>query len=328
MLDMSIYDDSVNKCLDYSRKMVKQINHIKGSNDLEDLQTIVFAGMLTYYGEENLDNIYLAFLKCNFVLVDKTIEKVIRDKYELSQPVISKIVKHCPGTFYDVEAGEFVNKKTRKRSYKFDRTLYVQTDGSIGIDDLLQSVTHQMNHVINSIHNPVVSTVGANGYGLASRMGVSFERFASRTSDGYGLESSINDLQAEEIMDEILGFSFFDVTDSGVKRILDEAIVEKDKKENGTSFSELTEIIRPLYQSLTFNPVLIKGRLNGRIRTIENEFDENTEVGAYSDFRLECDRLADSRISPLVANESREKVKSYVKQYTTNSISGSKASEE
>lgn len=323
---MSIYDDSINKCLDYSRKMVRQINHIKGNEVLEDLQTIVFAGMLTYYGEENLDNIYLTFLKCNFVLTGEKIENVLRNKYSLNQAFISKIVNHCPGTFYDVEAKEFVNKKTRKRSYKFDRTLYVQGDGQVSIGDLLRSITHQMNHVINSINNPVVNTVSSNGYGLASRMGVSFEKFVSRTSDGYGLESSINDLQAEEIMDEILGFSFFEIADSKIKNILDEAIVERDKKEDKNGYSELTEVIRPLYCSLTFNPILINGRLSGRIKAIENEFDENTEFGAYSVFREECDKISDSRISPLIAKESMEKVKSYVKKYTFNSISGSKGS--
>lgn len=316
-----VYNDEVNKYLDYSKMMIRQINHIKGSDDLVDLQAVVFAGMIAYYGIDYLDDIYMAFLKCNFVPVDEPLEKVIRDKYGLSTPAVSQIIKHCPGTFYDVVGQEFVNKKTRRRKYKFDRTIYVQDDGSIDSDDLIRSVTHQMNHVINSIHNPIVVTFGSGG--LASRSGVSYELLASRSSEGYGLESSFNSLQTNEIVNEILGFSFFDIKDPDMKKILDDAFCAYDKKGGKDGeYDELTEIVKPLYSSITFNPILVENRIAGSLKAIESEFDSKTEQGGYWMFRLLCDKVSDPRISPLISSENKEKAKCYVKQYVANCVDG------
>ena len=54
---MSVYDEIINDNLKLSRMMVRQINHIKKEDGLEDLQTLVFAGLLTYYGQDKLKDI-------------------------------------------------------------------------------------------------------------------------------------------------------------------------------------------------------------------------------------------------------------------------------
>lgn len=320
---MSVYDEIINDNLKLSRMMVRQINHIKKEDGLEDLQTLVFAGLLTYYGQDKLNDIYMAFLRCHFIPVDGDFDEFLREKYRFNSATIGNIKKHCAGTFYDVEAHEFVNKKTRKRRYEFDRRIYVQNDGNIDTDELIRSVVHQVNHVVNSIHNPVVATCSSNGSGLSSRMGLSYERFNTRSSEGYALEESINKLQTDEIVDEILGYAYFELEDVRDKTMVAKAVDAASKKEQ-IVHDELTEMIRPLYENRSFNDVLVNNRVSGLLKAIEREFDSKTSEGAYSEFRGLCDKVANPVISPIVNKPNVDKVKVYIKEYADTSISGGK----
>lgn len=320
---MSVYDEIINDNLKLSRMMVRQINHIKKEDGLEDLQTLVFAGLLTYYGQDKLNDIYMAFLRCHFIPVDGDFDKFLREKYRFHSATIGNIKKHCAGTFYDVEAHEFVNKKTHKRRYEFDRRIYVQNDGNIDTDELIRSVVHQVNHVVNSIHNPVVATYSSNGSGLSSRMGLSYERFNTRSSEGYALEESINKLQTDEIVDEILGYAYFELEDVRDKTMVAKAVDASSKKDQ-IVHDELTEMIRPLYENRSFNDVLVNNRVSGLLKAIEREFDSKTSEGAYSEFRGLCDKVANPVISPIVNKPNVDKVKVYVKEYADASISGGK----
>ena len=320
---MSVYDEIINDNLKLSRMMVRQINHIKKEDGLEDLQTLVFAGLLTYYGQDKLNDIYMAFLRCHFIPVDGDFDEFLREKYRFNSATIGNIKKHCAGTFYDVEAHEFVNKKTRKRRYEFDRRIYVQNDGNIDTDELIRSVVHQVNHVVNSIHNPVVATYSSNGSGLSSRMGLSYERFNTRSSEGYALEESINKLQTDEIVDEILGYAYFELDDVRDKTMVAKAVDAASKKEQ-IVHDELTEMIRPLYENRSFNDVLVNNRVSGLLKAIEREFDSKTSEGAYSEFRGLCDKVANPVISPIVNKPNVDKVKVYIKEYADTSISGGK----
>lgn len=320
---MSVYDEIINDNLKLSRMMVRQINHIKKEDGLEDLQTLVFAGLLTYYGQDKLNDIYMAFLRCHFIPVDGDFDEFLREKYRFNSATIGNIKKHCAGTFYDVEAHEFVNKKTRKRRYEFDRRIYVQNDGNIDTDELIRSVVHQVNHVVNSIHNPVVATYSSNGSGLSSRMGLSYERFNTRSSEGYALEESINKLQTDEIVDEILGYAYFELEDVRDKTMVAKAVDAASKKEQ-IVHDELTEMIRPLYENRSFNDVLVNNRVSGLLKAIEREFDSKTSKGAYSEFRGLCDKVANPVISPIVNKPNVDKVKVYIKEYADTSISGGK----
>ena len=49
---MSMHD-VVNERLNYSKEIIKQINHINGtSSELSDVLELAFAGMLEHYGQE------------------------------------------------------------------------------------------------------------------------------------------------------------------------------------------------------------------------------------------------------------------------------------
>ena len=58
MQEDDIVQEGINNCINYSRKLVKQIDHAKRVNDgLEDIKTLVFAAMVSYYGIEKLNEV-------------------------------------------------------------------------------------------------------------------------------------------------------------------------------------------------------------------------------------------------------------------------------
>lgn len=266
-------EDVVNKRLSYSKEMIKQINHVKGmSNDLDDVLILAFAGMLAYYGQERLNDIYLAFLKTDFVLCDEPVEKVIGKKFKLSEEVVKEMCEHGQGTFYDVTGNEFIDRN-HKRTYKFNRKVYVAKDADK--TKTLEGIVHQVNHVLNSIHNPVVSTRG----GLAARMGISFDKFVSRETTNIRLEESINSLQKDDIVDKIYGFRECDIHDDSIRSMLDTVCCTPREK---IADDEITEIIRPLYEDDFFKYIFLDKRVSGRLNGIRAEFDSYTDEGDYN----------------------------------------------
>lgn len=292
----------INKILGDSKQIVKQFSRINGtSEELNDILCLGFAGMLAYYGQERIDDIYLAFLKTKIVVSDVSIEDLVKRKFKLSSDAVKELVSHGNGTFYDVVGNEFIDKK-HKRTYKFNRTIYVQNDGSFDKAKLVRSVVHQMNHVLNSIHNPIVSSQGM----LAARMGIALDKLVTRESVDSKVEEAINGLQVEDIMDEIYGFICSDIEDADIRRNLEEMVsCPKEKIVD----DEVTEIIRPLYEDVFFQNILIDRRINGRLSGIRAEFESYTDVGCYRELLDAC-----SGITTASSEEEKEQRKACAKQ--------------
>ena len=276
---MSEYD--VNEMLNYSRQMIKQINHINGnSNEVNDILELAFAAMLSHYGKEAINEIYVAFLKTKFVVCDCSISEFLEKKFDASKESIGEVVQHAPGTFYEVNGHEFVDKNHR-RKYKFDRTVYIQNNGDVDKATLVRSVIHQVNHVLNSINNSVVSVRGS----LAARMGISLDKFVSRDNLHLRVEEAINDMQASEIMEEVYNFLLNDNIDESFRSTLEEiGSCPKVEKED----DDLTEILRPLYEDDFFKHILVDRRISGRLNGIREEFESYTDVGCYGDLLDAC----------------------------------------
>lgn len=298
---------NVNERLEYSREMIKQINHINGnSEELSDVLELAYAGMLAHYGQEAINEVYLAFLKTKFVTSDGSIKDLVSKKYKMSKDGVDEIVAHAPGTFYEVTGHEYVDKHHR-RKYTFDRVVYVQNDGSIDKAQLLRSVIHQVNHVMNSMFNPVVSVQGS----LAARMGISLDKFVSRENIHISAEEAINSLQSDEIMDEVYDFLLEEITNPDIKRNLDE-IARCPKIE--VVDDEVTEIIRPLYEDDFFKNILVDRRVSGRLNGIRAEFESYTDIGCYSTFLAACGVVASSKDSE-EKERSKDVAKQLVKKY-------------
>lgn len=309
---MDIYDEAVNNYFEYAKSSILQINQVMGrENDgLVDAKSIVFSAMLAYYGLDCLDDIYLAFLKTDFVSCGEKVETVIGRKYNLSSKQIDFIRSHCPGTFYEVVA----SKDLTTNKCKFKRTIYV--DEKADSDVLLRGMIHQMNHVINSIHHPVLKKQG----NLGSRMGLAFEQFESRKSNEFQLEEAINELQTSDIMSEAMGFRFYKIDDSGIKELLDSAYaldLERKQASDGGFENVIVQIVKPLYDHELFGAVLIDDRLTGKLNEIKRNFDENTEPGSFGLLLRECG-LIESDNDDVKTEEHVETAKTLVKRYIDN----------
>lgn len=299
--------DVINERLSYSRDMIKQINHVNGnSNELSDILELAYAGMLSHYGEEALDEVYLAFLKTKFIICDGSISDFLMKKYKLSKNAADEVSKHAPGTFYEVTGVESIDKN-KKRKYKFDRCVYVQNDGSVDKATLLRSVIHQVNHVLNSMINPVVSVQGR----LAARMGISLDLLVSRENLHIKAEEAINSMQSDEIMNEVYEFLLVDIENEDIKRNLEE-LVSLPRRE--VVDDEVTEILRPLYEDDFFKNILVERRISGKLSGIRAEFESYTDVGSYSTFLTACCVVASSKDEEEKA-KSKETAKQLVKKY-------------
>lgn len=298
--------DNVNDTVNYARGIIKQIDHINGMDDsLSDIKTLMFAAMLDFYGMKHVDEIYLAFLRTDFILCDDLCD-TLSEKYGLSYDYVLKLIEHCPGTFYAVDAVK--DLKTNK--YKFKRSIYISD--KIGTNTLIRSLTHQVNHVINSFNRPVLKKNGD----YVSRMGISVEHFGSRRTEVLGLEEAINDFQTEDILKCIKRFSDDEITDLGVKRLLDsftfDGLLQNDKN---TLFSEIVE---PLYTEKLFNESLIKGRFSGDLASIRNCFDAVVGNGSFGCLLAFCDKLEKLDNSSSQLEYEEEKAKCLVKRYVDN----------
>lgn len=312
MTDIDMNEKELNEFLSYCREMIKQIDHTLGVDDgLIAVKTIAFAGFVKYYGAEHFNDIYLAFLKTKFVKCNGSINEVLVNNYGISYEDSLKYSEHCPGVLYVPVAVK--NLKTNKYSIK--RTMYV--DYSLtDMTRLIESIVHQMNHVVNSIYNPIVNK---KLVGLGSRMGIAVDHFSSRYCDLLDLEEVFSKLQSEEIMSRIIEFSFFDIAVPGVSEVLDDVFHNIGKMDESED-DYFTEIVRPLYQNAQFNQVLVDRRLSGKLTGIREEFDGRVGEGAYSQFLDICGKLSDSidSISESSCDDAKKLVKTYLEKTNDN----------
>ena len=299
MTDIDMNEKEINEFLGFCKENIKQIDHVLGVDDgLTDVKAIAFAGLVNYYGEEHFNDIYMAFFKTKFVRTTGSINELLSD-FGIGLEDAEKYSKHAPYTFYMPVA----KKDLKTNKYSIERTIYVSD--YVELDKLVESIVHQMNHVVNSLYNPVVNKRNS---GLGARMGVSVDSFATRKCESLKLEEAYNKLQVKDIMDRIMTFSIFDITVLGIISVLDDVF-------HNTGFSEekddfMVEIIRPLYLDEDFNKTLVERRLNGRLAGIREEFDSKTEEGSYLQLVGLCDKLANN-----THEEDKEEAKRLVKTY-------------
>ncbi len=308
---MKNYDVILSDKLKMCRESVRQINRINGNKgEFEDIQTLLYFVLSTYYGDAYEANIYLAFLGTKFIPVDKSM-RLFLDQMEIPSKTINASQKYAPGTFLDVTVKEFTNKETKKKSFKFDRKLYFEVDGNVDIDVIIESMAKQLNQVANSINHPVVATRSS----LAARTGVSYETFRDRVATGVGLENIFQQLQLEEIMQEADHLCEFELSDEKVWELAYEVQEGRKKRVSTDTASGMVAIISPLYFDEHFNPVLVDSRMKGTLRAIDREFSSHTEEGAYAALREYADVVSNPRGYPREKEDSIERAKTLVKTY-------------
>ncbi len=294
--------NDVSQLLKVSRTMVEQLNHVKKEDDsLTDIKTLVFAILVTYYGSEHFDEVYMAFLKANFIEC-RDLVRYVSIKYSLPEDVVLKLVNHCPGTVYASDA----TNGLKKGHFKFTRNIYVSTSTPMPV--LVNSVIHQMNHIISSLHQPVLKKKGS----YVARMGLCVEYFDSRKTEVLGLEEAINGLQVVDMVRSTEKFADdlpHDDVIASICRELDPSYTLSLATNN-----IITDIVEPLYKDDAFRGVLVNSRLNGNLKDISLAFTSTLDSSdSYNRFLQECNNI--EKAANNNADYSKEEAKTLVKTY-------------
>ena len=304
--DMVFNDAYANNILNYSKMMINDVNKNKMcSGQLKAIQSLIFAGMLSYYGFDNISDIYEAFFKTNFVYCDEPLEIVVTKIGGVSKEFLESVKEAEHRAFLQ---DEIICEGPAR--YKAKRTIYMFEEDGLPFDIFLEGTVHEMNHVVNSIrrNNKITSRVGVSFKGLFQD---------SNYNEANILEESFNTLQTAEIMQHILSFVDYDIDDLEIKAVVDRlrGVARQDRPSMGYEYT--VPIVKPLYEHPHFNLILKEKRIAGDIKVIRDEFDSKTSPGAFLQL---ADTLEKIGICPAFDNRSvfnqanaNRLVKEYVK---------------
>ena len=298
-------DENVNYILSYAKTLVDNMN--KGRivpKELKSIQYVVFAGLLAHYGFEHVETIYKAFNSSNFVYTKDSFED------------ITKNVKISGIKDIDVSnVGSFVTLGARRRpdgKMQINRTIYI-TDNKAdeAPDKFLEKVVHEINHVVNSVNQPIVLYQGVKSF----RIGMGVSEIGGSRGFGRLLEESFNVLQTADIMTEIVRFTQYTILDPEIKEVLDKIKYAYGQKRPGYGYEVTAPLIRDLYNNRKFRNLVVGSRLSGLIKPIRIDFDSKVGDGCYYRF---CDTIntLDSKGRVWWNKSDEEKlIDEYVKKY-------------
>ena len=257
-------DESVNYLLNYSKMMIDEIANKKNCpNDFKEYQYLVFAGMLSYYGFEHLDAIYKAFENTGFI-GDNNIQ--------FSDSPVKKAMAYCQAEFVLTDSKINVN-----------RNIHCLND-NCGSIDFLESITHEVNHCINS----VMSSICFRNRLPVYRVGVNINSLDGFFNEAEILEETFNNLQTEEILAHIRSFLNYSIDDLQIKNVLDQ-FRNPSFNWNVVGYDILLADVRPLYFNPNFYYLLKENRISGDIKEIRRNFDDKAGNGSF----LELSKVLD-----------------------------------
>ena len=298
-------DESINYILSYAKTLVDNMN--KGRvipKELKTIQYIVFGGLIAHYGFEHVDTIYKAFNSSNFVYTKDSFEELTKNVnyHGIKNNEIGKV-------------GSFVSLSARPRldgKMQINRTIYIMDNTKDEAPDLfLEKVVHEINHVVNSVNQPIVLYQGVKSF----RIGMSVSEINGTRGFGRILEESFNVLQTADIMTEIVGFTQYTILDPEIKEVLDKIKYAYGKKRPGYGYEVTAPLIRDLYNNRKFRNLVVGSRLSGLIKPIRLDFDSKVGEGCY--YQL-CDTIntLDSKGRVWWDRSDEEKLASqYIKKY-------------
>ena len=300
-------DEACNDLLNYSKVLVDQINKSKKCpQELKVLQYVIFAGMISYYGFEYVDTIFKAFAAPNFYYTNSSLNEIMKSN-NIFDPSVEKSIKNG-----DVEA--FVLLRFGKNGLGklyVNRDIYIIDGVDTKPDELVEKVIHEINHVVNSINNPICIKSGNE----VVRSGLSVIGIVDSLRSYNMLEESVNVLQSAEIMEHILAFTQCDIKDSEIKRLLDKIKYAFGSKREGLGYEAIVPAVRPLYLNPEFKKVVKRQRMVGRIVPIKANFERKVGEGSYNEFCKTLDDLEASCNSFWKRAFLDNKVKTYINMY-------------
>lgn len=305
---MTIVLDDINELLEYSKNAIYYITHFNNFPDeIKSINSLIFAGMISYYGFEHVNEIYNAFLKTNFSYTDKVLYDFVVQQKNVTQKMIDFVNNPDVMAFldYDLRMDEFGKYHINRRIYvsQYDRTP----------DEFIENLIHEINHVVNSINFPIY----VRNSDKIVRTGIALYWLNSDYSESSSFDEAVNVLQTAEIMEHILDFCDYHINDSEMKYVLDSIKCAHGKSRDGFGYENIVPLVRPLYKDKTFKEVTELGRISGEIKSVREKFDNKTYKGAFLDISNGLDVLM-TDINLFEQIKCKNKVKSIVKQYISN----------
>lgn len=271
---MGCCNKEVNDLLNYSKKMIDQINlckEIPCPDELRKLEYLTFAGLYYFYGVEHFNEVFQAFLGTEFIYCKDNVSDVLR-KYTNHSPDEIEMLSspNTPGFFYfDFDSDGIMRRK-----------IFVFENEEHSYGEILECIVHEVNHAVNSVNNVLVEH---DDY-ISVRTGLSTAIFCDGENffeDKKALEEVYNQLQTIDIVDHIFDFSQYDIEDSDIKESFDHLKSDHPYGYTCKGYVSLRSILRPLYDDDNFNLIVRENRLEGSLDKIEEAFDSRTGDGAY-----------------------------------------------
>lgn len=312
-------DKMVNDILNYSKDFINQIIQNKsGSEELKGVLYLVFAGLMSYYGTEYLNEIRTVFINSDFIYSRQSVYDVYEKfKYEqgIDRERVERLQKEDVKAF--VKNSFLVYSPTQ---VKIKTDVYLFENKNISFDEFLEEAIHEINHQVNSVKGNIVRKNGL----LFSRSGLSYSSLTGDNiiNEAKILEESINVLQTSEIMQHILAFCDYNIDDPEIRYLVDKLKSVKREGREDKGYNIVVPIIKPLYQVPEFNLILKKRRVSGEIKIIREEFDSKTTEGAFLQLADIFDKI-DNDISVASFDEiGMDMINSHVlvKQYIINNL--------
>lgn len=297
-------DESVNSLLEYSKLVVDSISLPVSDHKLRSLQYLVFAGMVSYYGFEHIDEITSAFKNYKFLYINEPIPSFLKKQGNVSSSSFGTLNLNTVALFHPV-----YDFSCRRKSAEGE--IILSSYYKMQPDELLENMVHEVNHAVTSINNGISFVNGDK----TTRMGIYTKNHESNTRNNYILEESFNVLQAAEITEHILGFSNFNVCDCDIKYSLDSMRYAANKKRNGFGYEDTVGIVRPLYNNSSFGQYLKECRITGNIQNIDKMFDCKAGKNSFQTLSGICDVVSNPTLSRTMVYKKQCEGSSIVRRF-------------
>lgn len=298
---MAINDKNVNGILDYSKMLVDSLGK-RTSKEIKQIQYLVFAGMIAYYGEEHYREVYEAFKNIDFVSAGKDITKSFGSLLIVTN-VKEKIKGTNPVAYYaHLYGGNGDNPVGR---------VYISSDGKFSFADKVEGVTQEVNRVVNAVNKTYVK----HGSSKLLRTGLSERQLFSAESDLSIFEDSVNALQTGEIMNCILEFANHDIDDPELANAVKMISYFRDRECVGLGYEFTKALIRPLYEDEEFREVLNDARISGEVGRVGSEFDSKVGSGSFEELMLACEYIEYGSCPDYVLDVNGDKINTLIKEY-------------
>ena len=294
-------DEVVNQLFDYSKCMVDSLTKKNSQDeDIKNILYLVFAGMVSYYGYENINDICKAFSNKFIYDSKRQFFKYIKDK--------NIKVSNINDTM-----GTFIQRASLKNTpfgdyYNVDNTIFIFKSVFYDMIELIDTVVHEYNHLLNSLNKPIVDIDSK----IYLRCGLRLTSFDEKNNPvyNYNIEEGMNVLQTMQIVNKILYFSNFSIKDKKLADILNH-IKNSDYNSKGHGYESVINLIGPLYQNSSFKSLVNSTRITGNVKTFSDYFDRKTYGGAYNELCSSLDKFAPHHTPRL----ERVKVKKIINNY-------------